>query len=76
LVTTWDDEQEAKEFNRLFRQYGTLRFGSPASENEGAITWQTEVAASLFTWNGAQTTWILAPNAGTVQKIAETIKGQ
>ena len=76
LVTEWDKEKEANEFWRAFEQYGTARFGTPEEKSSNTITWSSANTASVFSWSGTRTIWIIAPEANTVQQLKGLIEGQ
>jgi len=74
LQTRWDDIQQAAEFAQAFARYGTLRWGVPSSQSDGLYwtgTYNSEVA---FFQDGAQTTWIIAPEQALMEALLNVLK--
>ena len=72
MLTTWDTENDAVEFASAFDQYGNLRYGPAAEENENRA-WTFDKAHVLFVQNGDQTLWIHAPSADLAETVQNAI---
>jgi len=64
LHTTWDTSKDADEFATTFSDYLTGRFGTT-----GDNTWQGSDGYHTFYLEGDTTTWILAPDPGTLEAV-------
>ena len=60
LATVWDTDDEALQFDDLFRLYANRRFGEPDQQGD-SLTWASDQGIHLFTRKGDFTLWILAP---------------
>ena len=65
----WDTQADADEFAEAFREYGDLRFGA-AEAGTHHVCWTAE-ALACFYFDGRQTLWILAPDAGLVEAVLQ-----
>ena len=69
LRTVWDSSKDAEEFTSAFATYATERFGKPASQSNGSMTWQaTDSFTGLYS-QGSQTIWIFSPDSNTAQSL-------
>lgn len=73
LKTVWDSEQEAQEFSDRFEIYAGKRFGDPTVSQPDHFAWESVQGHTDFYKAGAETTWILAPDAETASAIWESI---
>lgn len=70
LVTAWDTEDDAIEFEDAFRDYATGRFGDAQPDSS---TWTGAGGSNRFSRQGSQTIWVLAPDATALQAIWDQI---
>ncbi|HCS38336.1 MAG TPA: hypothetical protein DIW44_01975 [Anaerolineaceae bacterium] len=56
-LSTWDNNDEAKEFLFSSKEYGTLRWGTAKVDDANSISWQDSVSMTI---NGDQVLWIIA----------------
>jgi hypothetical protein len=73
LNTIWDTVQEAEEFSNQFEIYAGERFGDPVVSQSGHLAWDSPEGYNEFYIEGAETTWILAPDSDTAAAIWENI---
>jgi hypothetical protein len=73
LNTIWDTVQEAEEFSNQFEIYAGERFGDPVVSQSGHLAWDSPEGYNEFYIEGAETTWILAPDSHTAAAIWENI---
>jgi hypothetical protein len=71
LSYEWDTLNDADEFASALTQYGTLRFGQPASSDAGQTAWDYAGGYSIFRQTGQAALWVIAPS----QAAAETVCG-
>ncbi|PKO01647.1 MAG: hypothetical protein CVU43_11985 [Chloroflexi bacterium HGW-Chloroflexi-5] len=53
----WDSIDDAEEFFASCKEYGMLRWGTPAVDTENEVTWQDVISMTL---NGDQVLWIIS----------------
>lgn len=70
----WDSKTNASQYASAFRQYGTARFGNPSSIQGNDIAWDSQGSHNEFHLSGDKTTWILAPDAATAQKLWQAVQ--
>ncbi|MFZ6031547.1 MAG: hypothetical protein ACOYYS_27880 [Chloroflexota bacterium] len=70
----WETEGDATEFIEAFQAYATARFGEPLVNESGHLAWQDASGYHDLYYAGLQTTWMLAPDAGTAQAIWAAVK--
>ena len=58
----WESNRDANEFAAVFSAYARDRFGHPTDPLQGMLVWMDGQDVHSFHIDGAQTTWILAPN--------------
>ncbi len=73
LRTIWDSTRDADEFGQAFEKYASTRFDTPVNTRGGFQTWDTGDSFNLFHKDGLYTTWILAPDSSTAQKIFDNL---
>jgi len=73
LRTLWDTPSEADEFTDAFITYARDRFGRPVENKPNFISWNGNTEIHQLHFNGAYTTWILAPNETMAASIWEAI---
>jgi hypothetical protein len=72
LKSEWDTTNDAREFASAFEEYANTRWGS-SSKQESTLTWQSDLGWVQFTRDGKLTTWIIAVDQATAQKIQAAI---
>jgi hypothetical protein len=76
LNTIWDTPGDALEFSTAFQDYARARFGDPALEESNHIAWEHDGGYDLFQFEGSQTVWISAPDAGTANALLDAVLNQ
>jgi hypothetical protein len=74
LKTVWDSQKDADEFIQAFETFSTDRFGQPATQTNGSVTWETADSFTGLYHQGSQTVWIYAPDENTAQSILPQIE--
>ena len=74
VVWKWDTTNDASQFMNAFTQYGSDRWGKPTTSTLAAAQWQTSQSYVSISLSGGTTTWILAPDAPTADKISTALK--
>jgi hypothetical protein len=69
LAYTWDTLGDADEFASALTQYGTLRFGQPASSDAGQTAWDYASGYSIFRQAGQATQWVIAPSQAAAEEV-------
>ncbi len=69
LDTTWDTQADADEFASAFSSYADLRWQAASTDVAGLPTWTGIDGTVVFMQDGAQTLWLIAPDAATAQSI-------
>ncbi len=54
--SVWDSTQDAEEFFASSKEYGMLRWGTPAVDTENEVTWQDVISMTLY---DDQVLWII-----------------
>lgn len=74
LSSTWDTQQDAREFADSFEQYADARFGEGKASG-GSTSWQDSTSYSLFTLDeeASSTRWIMAPDETTARAISAAV---
>jgi hypothetical protein len=65
----WDTLSDADEFSSALVQYGTLRFGQPASSEAGQTAWDYADGYSIFRQAGQATLWVVAPSQASAEAV-------
>lgn len=89
MKTTWDTNQDAKEFYDVFNMYGKTRWGLPSSrftlytwfinlihgvKMSGLVTkWQTDAQSVEIRYDSSTTIVIIAPDANTRDLLMQSI---
>jgi hypothetical protein len=92
IKTTWDTNQDAKEFYDAFKTYGKTRWGSPSSGfnpftwfmnlmrgetlPDSGTKWQTDTQSAMIRDFTTNTLIVIAPDANTVDLIMQTLEAQ
>lgn len=74
LTTQWDSNREAKQFQQAFQDYANERFGQPDLKSSDRIAWNADSDSNYFFIDGANTTWIIAPNGDNAEQVWSMIK--
>jgi hypothetical protein len=74
LKTVWDSQKDAEEFIQAFETFSTDRFGQPATQTNGSVTWETSDSFTGLYHQGSQTVWIYAPDENTAQSFLPQIE--
>jgi hypothetical protein len=69
LAYTWDTLNDADDFASALTQYGTLRFGQPASSDAGQTAWDYAGGYSIFRQAGQATQWVIAPSQAAAEAV-------
>lgn len=64
LITSWDSETDAQEFEQAFQAYLNGRFGQETGNG-----WMSPTGQHKFVRQGDQTIWLLAPGNGLVSAL-------
>jgi hypothetical protein len=72
LLSTWDTENDARQFAEAFNAYAEDRWGNPTNP-DGALHWESGGRVNDFRSAGSQTLWVSAPDASTTQAILNLI---
>ena len=67
MRTTWDTRADAGQFTEAFHDYAEARFGVDTQGPDSAMTWTFSGGYATLLQDGAETTWVLAPDAATAQ---------
>ena len=70
----WESKIEAEEFAKVFETYAQDRFGKAEIEQPNYSSWLDSQDVHTFHIEGAQTTWILAPNSELAETVWETLQ--
>jgi len=65
----WDTLNDADEFASALVEYGTLRFGQPASSDAGQTAWDFSGGYSLFRQTGQAALWVIAPSQAAAEAV-------
>jgi len=74
LSILWESTREASEFAGVFESYAKDRFGSPKIDQQDSFLWMDGQEIHTFHMDGAQTTWILAPNAEIAEAVWDVLQ--
>jgi hypothetical protein len=69
LSYEWDTLSDADEFASALIQYGTQRFGQPASSDVSQTTWIYTGGYSIFQQAGQATLWVIAPSQAAAEAV-------
>jgi hypothetical protein len=67
--TLWESNSDAGQFAEVFRTYASARFGRPTNQSTSQWTWTGSEGATVFTFVGNETVWVLAPDQSTADQI-------
>jgi len=73
MHTSWESENDARQFYDAFRKHSTARFGSPASVETNWLRWKHANGVTDLSIQGQYTTWILAPDEATALLVRSAI---
>jgi hypothetical protein len=73
LRSIWETTVDANQFRSAFEDYGKGRFGKPAVDDTGRLTWQSSDGFVDFRAEDTTTTWIIAPDEVTAGAIWEAL---
>ncbi|MCJ7534824.1 MAG: hypothetical protein MUO57_04745 [Anaerolineales bacterium] len=73
LHTSWEGENDARQFYDAFQKHSTARFGSPSSLENNRIRWTHAEGVTDLSIQDQFTTWILAPDEATALLIRSAI---
>jgi hypothetical protein len=69
LSYEWDTLSDADEFASALTQYGTLRFGQPASSDASQTAWDYAGGYSIFHQSGQAALWVIAPSQAAAEAV-------
>jgi len=73
MRTLWDTTAETQQFSDAFHDYAEARFNVDTQGTASASTWTFPGGYATLLQSGAQTTWVLAPDAATAQLVLQAI---
>jgi hypothetical protein len=65
-LSAWDGTDEAEEFFTTSKEYGNLRWGTPAAEGTNKAIWQDAISMSI---NDDQVLWIITNDSAAFTKV-------
>jgi len=76
MRTLWESTTDANQFADAFGDYAQARFGVDTQGSTDHMTWTFSGGYNELGKSGAETLWILAPDAATAQLIRQAVQGQ
>jgi hypothetical protein len=76
MRTLWDSSADALQFSDACHDYAEVRFGVDTQGPDTAMTWIYPGGYATLLQSGAQTTWVIAPDAATAQAVLLALPGQ
>lgn len=74
IRTVWDSDREATEFAGAFQEYAAGRFGSINDSGSELLRWESAEGYAIFQLDQTTTTWLLAPDEATAQKVWDRLQ--
>lgn len=72
--SAWDSPNDAQEFFRSSREYGTLRWGEPLKDSENSLVWQSgDDFYCEIELDGGQTQWVISNEPPAAQRVDTNI---
>jgi len=73
MRTTWESENDAKQFFDAFQEHSSARFGPPSNSESNRINWTHPEGFTELSIDELETTWIFAPDEATALLVNSAI---
>ena len=74
MHTSWESENDARQFFDAFQKHSTARFGTPSNLEKDRIWWTHAGGVTSLSIQDQFTTWILAPDEAAALLIRSAIQ--